>query len=145
MAKKANNAPAFVPFLIITVGLLASVAFFVLHFGAKKQETPVVDVYDALVAPVDLPSLKSKAQIKSEYIGEMNTLLADTAAFEGEVVGLYSHIEDRMLSVRVPYDMLDPHLEAVLNVRDLRKNTQDDLETEREQLVGFLKDMLSVQ
>lgn len=124
MKHKTNKSISFVPFLVITIGLLASVAFVVLKFSKAKIEEPIIDVYEALVEPDVVPNLKSTKQIASEYTTEMLNMITESKEFEGLATDLYTKVEDTMLSVRVPKESLDVHLNAMLELRELKQSTE---------------------
>jgi len=141
MKRKRTKEVSFIPFLIITVGLLVSIAFFVFRFSSQDIETDhVVDVYEALVQePEKLPELLSTAELTSAYIGDIKELHTTTKEFEGEIIELQTVIEDTLLSVRVPKRHLDQHLQTVLHIRELR--TSEETPT-KESLLERLTELL---
>jgi len=126
MKRKRTKEVSFVPFLIITVGLLVSIVFFVVRFSHQDIDTEhVVDVYDALIQePEKIPELVSSAELLATYKGSLKELRTTIEEFEGEQVELQPMVEDSLLSVRVPKDYLDIHLQTVLSISEFRKQEQ---------------------
>ena len=131
-------------FGIISLGIIISVGvllFMLFSKGSSSVERGDVDSPTTSESVPVVPSLTPE-ELMENYNKTMQELVGDIEMKDGETLDqLLSRTEDELLSVRVPQEMQDAHLNAVLSIVRLRAKVSQSPDEVREELLGLVKDL----
>ncbi len=138
--RKNKIEPSFIIFAFVTFSLIALTALiFLFIFNSKSQpKVDREDVYQVLIQE-DQDEQKKDQQINvsKEYQIYMADLMASVSNFEAGQQEFTVWLENAFLSVRVPIEKLDIHLQVLLELKQEFKTSEyQDLKEKSVELIS---------
>ncbi len=145
MQKHPRLDHAAIVFGFVAAALLLSAALFFVYrilpaSKDKTKEAETVDIYKALTeGPSTTTPVLDPKIVAKKYEDDVRLLVTQVSSTERGIDELFTDIQNKLLSMRVPQPMLDVHLNAVLALRSLQDNFKQGMEVSRDELIGIVK------
>ncbi|MBT3539434.1 hypothetical protein HOF40_01585 [Candidatus Parcubacteria bacterium] len=131
-------------FGFIALGIIISFSVLVFMLftkvGTSSNSKSQTDVVDEVEAPA-LPSLTTE-ELKGEYNEAVEEIVSELGADEnGSIDDILLRVENKLLSVRVPKEMKEDHLNVVLSIVRLRAEVSKSPDEVHSKLLELLKNL----
>lgn len=126
----------FLVFGLVTIGVLVLVGVVLFDLSTKDKEKQTEDIasVDSVFEELQL----EKGDMIQQYYESIGSLYDEISVSSQSLDTLLSQVEDKLLSLRVPKEMQEIHLDAVLSIARLRVESVNSPDGAMEKLKALL-------
>lgn len=107
--------------------------------GTKRQGSDERDIYNALTFGDTTTTTNFNPKVvNKEYKEAVAALASSTARADETISQVFTRVEDKLLTMRVPQEMLDDHLRAVLDLGALKGQFNQGTAVTKEQIIEIV-------